>query len=334
MAGITLVQMANLETEPLKKAVIMNIIRDAPVMQFIPWTNISSLRAIGVRWSKLPTGGAWRSLNEGYTSYEEGTVEQVEESLYGFGGEITYDRVLTKLTNFIENPITVQTKMKIKALAYDWKNKFINGDHATDAKSIEGLKKRVSNLPSRQTVRFAGTGASAPLDPTASAANARAFFDKFEEAWTRCAGGMVDMICCNEGMKLGVGRVVRYLQTAGNFLDVTKDALEREFYTWKGKPIVDMGYTSDQATEVITNTETADDAGADSTSLYFVSFDEEQGIQGAQLEEMQVYDPLAGGESSSAPQLLRRIDWWNGLVMIGSFGLVRAMNIEAPSDWT
>ncbi len=333
MAGITLAQVAALETEPLRKGIILNIIRDAPVMETVPFENISSLRAIGLRWSKLPTGGAWRKLNAGYTASQEGTVEQVEDSLYGFGGEITYDKVLTKITNFVEDPITVQTKMKIKSLAYDWKDKFINGDHAVDPDAIEGLKKRVAASPTRQTVYMAASNA-APLDPTGSTANARKFFDQWEAGWHYCNGGQVSEIFCNEGTLLGFARVHRYLQINGNMLDVTKDTLGREFLTWKGKRLVDMGYKADQSTEIITDTEVAGDGGADSTSVYFVSYDKDQGITGIQLEPLQVYDPLAGGESSSAPMLLRRIDWWNGLLQVGSYGIVRLRNLAAASSWT
>jgi len=333
MAGITLAQLAALETEPIKKGVMLNIIREAPLMDTFPFENVSSLRVIAVRWSKLPTGGTWRKMNEGYTSYEQGTVEQVEESLFGFGGDITYDRVLEKVTNTIEDPVTLQIKMKVKALAYGWKDIFINGDHASDEDSPEGLKKRVSNLPSRQSVYFAGAS-SAPLDPTASEANARAFLDKWEEAWHYCNGGQVDAVFCNEAVMLGFGRVLRFLQLNGNMLDVTQDTVGRELVTWKGKPLYDMGLKADQSTEIITNTEVAGDAGADSTSVYFASYNKENGIYGIQLENLTVYDPLDGGESSTAPQKIRRIDWWNGLAMFGSYGLVRARNLAAPSSWT
>lgn len=333
MAGITLGQVAALETEPLKKGVILNIIRDAPIMEKLPFVNVSALRSVAIRWDKLPTGGAFRKLNEGYTAAQEGTVAQVEESLFGFGGEITYDRVLTKIKNVIGDPIDLQTKMKVKALAYSWKDAFINGDHLVDEDSFEGLKKRVSNMPSRQTVYAAGN-TSAGLDPTASAANARAFVDKFEEAWHYCLGGQVNAVYCNEGVLLGIPRVFRYLQLTGNMFDTTKDMLDREFITYKGVPIYDVGYKTDQSTEIITNTEVGGDSSANTTSVYFASFDSEEGLNGIQIEPLSVYDPLAGGESSSAPMLIRRIDWWNGLANFGSYGIVRLRNLKAASSWT
>lgn len=334
MAGITLAQLAALETEPLRKGIIVNIIRDAQIFEKIPFENVSSLRVIGTRWSKLPTGGSWRRMNAGFTPSQEGTVEQVSESLFGFGGEITYDRVIEKLTNMIEDPITLQTKMKIKVLAYQWKDQFINGDHAVEPDGFEGLKKRVANLPTRQKVCATTVATAAPLDPTASTALARRYLDVLDEARQYCNGKQVDAIFANEGQVLGIGRVMRFLQLNGNMLDVGKDTVGREFLTLLGKPVFDMGYKYDQATEIITNTEVAGDAGADSTSMYFASFDKDEGIYGIQLSPMEVYDPLNGGESSSSPALLRRIDWWNGLAMFGSYGLVRLWNIAAPSTWS
>lgn len=332
--GITLAQLAALETEPLRKGIILNIIRDAQLMDSFPFEDVSSLRVIGTRWSKLPTGGAWRRLNGSYTAAEEGTVEQVEESLFIFGGEITYDRLINKITNFIEDPIVVQTKMKIKALSYGWKDQFINGDHGTEPDGFEGLKKRVANLPTRQKVCFTTSTSAAPLDPTASTANARRYLDVLDEAWKKCNGGQVSAMFANEDYILGIGRVMRYAQFNGNLLDVNKDTVGREFVTYKGKAVFDMGLKIDQSTEIIPNTEVAGDSGADSTSVYFASYDKEEGIYGIQVEPLKVYDPLNGAESSSAPALLRRIDWANGLAMFGSYGLVRAWNLAAPSSWT
>lgn len=331
MAGITLAQVAQLETEPLRKGVIMNIIRDVPIMEDLPFENVSSLRSIAVRWSKLPTGGSWRKLNADYASGEDGQTEQVEEALFGFGGKITYDKVLEKISNMIEDPIVLQRKMKIRSLAYDWKDCFVNGDHGVDEDSFEGLKKRVSNLPTRQTVYFAASNA-AGLDPTASTANARKFIDQWEIGWHRCNGGQVGAVYCNENFVLGFGQVVRYLQLNANFLDITKDVLGREWVTWKGKRFLDMGTKKDMTTEIITNTETGGDSSANTTSVYFASYDKEQGITGIQLEALKIETPETNPSVSTQKQEL--IDWWNGIAMFGSYGLVRMRNLKSPASWS
>ena len=129
--------------------------------------------------------------------------------------------------------------------------------------------------------------------------------------------------------------MARYIQASGGaFLDVTKDSFDRDIPTYRGVPIIDMGYKKDQSTEIITNTETAGDAGADATSVYAVSFDEREGLTGIQLSPPEFYDPLGGGESESKPVKKKRLDWWVGLASYGSYGIVRGRNVEGAVNWT
>jgi len=328
----TLSQLSKIETEPLRKGIIMNILRYAKLMEWLPFENVGALRSVAVRWTELPDV-SFRGINMGYTG-SEGQYEQVYESVYGFGGEIEFDRVFEKIQNTIVDPKTDQVNQKMKALGFTFNDYFINGDHATDPDAFEGLKKRVSLLPSRQTVGFAGAS-SAALDPTASTANARTFVDTFEKAMYRTNSGQVNAILCNEGIKWGLGKVLRYVGVSGgNWLDMTKDSFDREYPTYKGVPLIDVGLKKDQVTEIITETEVAGDAGADATSIYFVSFGIEDGLTGIQLAPLEVYDPLNGGERESKPTKLTRIDWWIGMAGFGSYGLTRAWNVEGAANWT
>jgi hypothetical protein len=328
----TVAQLAKLETDPLKKMVLMNLLRDVSVMEILPFENVSSLSVVATRWQTLPDV-AFRKINAGYTP-SEGQDEQVWESLYGLGGEIKFDRVFSKITNTIVDPKQNEIKKKLKSLAITFNNYFINGDHGTDADGFEGLKKRISLMPTRQSVYFAGSSAAA-LDPTSSVANGRAFFNAWEQMTYRCNAGAVSGYFANEGIYWGIGNVARYINASGGaFLDVTKDSFDRAITTYKGAPIIDMGLLTDQSTEIITETETAGDAGADATSIYAVSFNMEQGVTGIQLSDPEVYDPLNGGEQESTPTTLMRIDWWLGLAGFGSYGAVRGQNVEGAANWT
>lgn len=331
----TLAQLAQLETQPLRKGIIMTILRQSNIMDVIPWENSDSLTIMATRWATLPTV-AFRRVNEGY-SPNEGTDEQIWEALYGFGGEIKFDRVFEKVKNVIVDPKVNEVNKKLKALSMTFNDYFINGDHATDPDGFEGLKKRIASMPSRQSVYFAGAagGSTAALDPTASVANANAFLGKFEEAHYKCNAGKVSAVFMNESMYWGFGRLLRYVGSAGgNLMDMTKDQFDRTQITYKGTRFIDVGMKRDQSTEIITDTETALDSGADATSMYFVSFGDDEGLMGAQLGPMEVYDPLNGGEQESTPTKLLRIDWWLGLVSLGKYCMVRAINCEGASNWT
>jgi hypothetical protein len=332
--GITVAQLAKLETNPLRKGVIMNLLRKAKIMEVLPFTNVNALKSIALRWRTLPTVD-FRQLNAGYTSNETGDTEQVWESVYGFGGDITFDRVLDKIAgSMITDPKQLQMDMKLAAMAFHFNDYFINGDHANEPDGFEGLKKRVAGMPTRQTIGFAAANAAA-ADPTASAAAARSFLDNLEKMNTYTNGGQVNAYFCNEGMLWGVGRVVRYIQASGgNLLSTTTDSFGRTIPTLWNAPLVDVGLKKDQSTEIITETEVAGDAGQDATSIYGVSFNEEQGVTGIQLAPMEVYDPLAGGELSTQPSKMTRIDWWLGLAGFGSYGITRGWNVEGAANWT
>jgi len=332
--AITLAQLAQVETDPMKKFIQLNILRECRIMEILPFENVDSLQVSAQWWETLPTGGYWRSLNEGFSSSEDGQLGEGVEALFGFGTAITFDSLLEKIKNVVRDPVQVQVEGKLKSMSIDYNYTFINGDPAVEPKQFAGLKKRVAALPSRQTVYFTSSTSAAPLDPTGSAANGRRFFDMLETAKRYTNASQVDAILCNEDFIIGLGRAARFMQTQGNFLDVTKDTFDREIVTWHGIPLTDMGLKKDMTTEVIPTTETAGDGGADSMSVYFVSFNMDEGVHGIQLNDMTVYDPLNGGEMESKPSKLKRVDWWNGLATFGRYGITRLRNLERLADWT
>lgn len=326
----TLAQLAKLEADPLKKYVLENMIRNIKVMEVLPFENVNSLHTTAIRWRLLPSV-AFRDLNADYTEDTSGDVEEVWESLYILGGLVKFDRVFGKVGSTIKDPKQLQMDMKLKSLALTFNDYFVNGDLASDALGFEGLKKRIAGMPSRQSVLATAASATALL-VTASAASVQQFWNKVDTAFTYCNDGNVQAIVCNEAMKLGLARSLRYgASTGGNFLDVTKDSFDRSLVQYRGVSVYDMGLKKDQSTEIITNTETAADAGSDATSMYFASFNMEQGITGIQLGPLEIVQN-AKKDVATADQTL--IEWVLGLAGFGSYGIVRLYNISDPALWT
>jgi hypothetical protein len=336
MAPLTLAHVAKLEQDPLRKGIIMNLLRYTKVMELLPFEEVNSLTSVAIRWTNLPDV-AFRRINEGYNT-SHGDVDTVTESVYVFGGDIELDVIFDKpqlKSNYITDPRQLQIDMKTMAMSYKFNDYFINGDHLVDEDGFEGLKVRINEMPSRQKIRASST--TDILDPTASAANARRFLDKWEEAYYTAGGGAQtpNVILCNEGLKWGFGRVLRYLGTAASVVtDITKDLFDREYPTYKGARIIDMGLKQDQLTEVIPNNETAEDAGTDATSVYFVPFGTEQGVTGIQVGPMETRFPTGDSERETKPTKLIRLEWIVGLAGFGSYGPTRLHNIETPASWT
>ena len=111
---------------------------------------------------------------------------------------------------------------------------------------------------------------------------------------------------------------------------MTKDQFDRPLYTYRGVPLLDVGLALDQVTEIIPNTQTAEDAGADATAIYFVPTNSEQGVIGIQLDPLEVFD----GKKEKSTSDTTAIEWWVGLAGFGSYGPTVAHNLENPANWT
>jgi hypothetical protein len=327
----TLAQFAQIETEPLRKYVLTNMLREMKIGEYLPFTDVQSFRVIATRYSHLPSV-SYRTLNADYTEDTSGQVDQVWESIAVLGGVVKFDRLFDKVSNTIADPQRQQLDMKILAMAIQFNDSFINGDWASDPNTFQGLQKRRTLMPARQKVIPTAASATS-LDVTASASAVNAFWGKgMAKAYEYCNRGNVDLIVCNEDMLLGLFRSLLYQASAGgHMLDATKDSFDRVVTTYKGTPVVDIGLLADQSTEIILDTEVAEDAGTDATHMYFISFDEKQGITGIQLSPLEVV-PDAKKDVATAKQTL--IEWPVGLAGFGSYGFVQLTNILAPDTWT
>jgi len=323
--ALTINDYAKQSTDPLRKGILMNLLRYSDVLGILPFENVEALESVAIRWQNLPDV-AFRKINAGYTE-GSGDTEQIVEAVKGLGGDVDIDRVFELVKNVIEDPKVTQTRMKVKSMGYTFNYYFMQGSPTVDADGFYGLYHRVDNLPSRQ--KFAIGSAGTPFDVTASTANEHKFVDAFHKLNALVGGA--NAFFCNFDMRLGVGSVLRRL----NLLDVTKDQFDREVFSFLGAPVIDIGLKADQSTEIITDTEDPGDGGADTTSITAVRFGTDDGLIGIQLNELNPY--WVGGEDhelEAKPVRRLRIDWWAGLAGYGSYYAARMYNLKPQSGWT
>ena len=320
--AVTLNDSLKTASDPLAVGVIKNLLRQSDVLKLIPVQSLPGLRVRATRWQTLPSTGT-RKLSGTYTE-STGATEQVEETMSLYGGDITIDRILAKVKGQLVDELTNQTQMKSASLAGTFNDSFINGDHAADPDVFEGLKKRVSNEPSRMTIDLG----SDALKVLASTANEHTFLDALHEGVHKVRGGqqgnanIKGVMLMNEATFLGVGQVLRRV----GLLATTKDAYERTWDTFMGFALVDVGLKNDQSTEIIPATEEPGDGGADATSIYVVRFGDDDGLHLIQLNGTSPapYDPVKAGEGgATGPNYMRRIDWAIGLRSFGSYSIAR-----------
>ena len=252
-----------------------------------------------------------------------------------------YDRVFEMVDNVVEDIKKTQTNMKLRSMAYAFNDEFINGDHATNVDSPEGLNKRIASyLPSRQSLSI-GTA----FDVTLNVASEHKLIDYIHDLMDRAGlrdAPMVQVkkgdkqpartgaLLMNRDMYLGFGRVAR----RAGVLMTTQDSWGRLFDSFAGVPIIDVGLKPDKSTEIITNTY---GGSSNETRIFAVRFGEEDGLTGIQLNSLDAYDPIAAGEGAgnvTGPQRLLRIDWWHGYAGYGSYYASRLTGVLTPVSWT
>lgn len=322
-------ELAKVAKTPYDKAVLRDLLRQSKVLQTIPVVNTNALKVAATRWQTLPSTGT-RKVNGSYTE-STGVTENIESTLHIYGGDITIDRVLTKV-QAQEAPLTTQTAMKVASMTATFNNDFINGDHATNPDGYEGLKKLVSNQPARMTVDLASGGDA--LKVLASAANEHLLIDAMHEAMHKVDGGNAGNVVCfmNEATYLGVGKTLRRV----GLLSTQKDQYERVWETFAGAKLIDVGLLGDQSTEIILSTEDPGDGGNDSTSIYFARLGSDDGLHLLQLSGTSPtpYDPLQGAEGGlgAVPGLVRRIDWVIGLRAKGRYAVARVKGFKMAAS--
>lgn len=298
------------------RAVLAEYLRLWDVMSVLKFTPTKGLKITDTRWQTLPSAGN-RRLNQGY-SESTGTTEPVTDTLFAYGGDIKVDKFFRLDQTAIEDPLKTQSQMKIQAVVASIAYDLINGNHAVNPDGFEGLKVRVSNLPARQLISLDQSNDT--LKVLASSANRQLFLDGVDKLIKRTGANVLMM---NEDTLLGFAQVLR---REGQYV-MSVDEYGKEVVMYGKCKLVDVGLKGDQATEIITNSETAPDAGTDGTSIYGARMGDD-GLQmlllsGTSLEPYEVTK-----ESESAPQEIHRIDAGLGLHCKSKHAIGRLHNFK------
>src|SRR5262245_50477823 len=234
--ALSLAQYAVMSNDPLVMAVTMSLINSGTVLEDIPFVNKQTLIANGVRWEgNLPTVN-WSQINaEGAVT--SGTPTPFQEQAYIIRNLIDVDKFLVQDQNQIVDPRGAQVSAYLKAVAFDFNDKFLNNNHvAGDKNAIVGVRARIdsgSTYGVRSENKINGSG----VDMTSGAMTA-ATFASFTELvdqllWSvDSPSGAGVVIYMNEVMKRRWERALRQFAGQGGFGQAS-DQFGRVFETYK-----------------------------------------------------------------------------------------------------
>lgn len=270
MANLTLVDYLH-DAKPLVQGVIKIMMEESPFLTRLPMVDVGTLSVEVLREGALPPV-AWRKIGSAHSSSKGTKPDRVTEQAYSVGNYIDIDiAYLRDKAPKLYDPKAAWIDATSRAISRDVADAIINGVPTSTPDKPTGLWYRLKNeLPAAQTISTGGLDLTGAL----SSDEIHSLFDYFDKAIYQCADHKADAILCNSDF------IMRYNSAArqSGLLDVTKDAIGREFTSYKGIPFLDMGYKVNDSDKIIGNAEAADGSaltGSSYTSVYFVRFGSE-----------------------------------------------------------
>ncbi|MEV5472971.1 major capsid protein [Streptomyces sp. NPDC052207] len=289
--AVSLAESAKLSTNQLAQGVMETFLTDTEsvVLDAIQFEDVAGNAWAYNEEATLP-GVAFRDVNEGYTE-STGTLNTKTESLKIFGGDADVDRFIVNTRGNLANQRATQTALKIKALRLGFQTAFINGDSSVNAKSFDGLKKRLVGSQVIDT----GTNGLPIFTAASPASSANDFFDTLEALIAAVPGG-ANALYMNAGTKARIKSAARRL----NAWQQQRTEFGKSIDTYNGVALLDIGNDS-SGSAILPQTETLG-TNSDTSSIYAVRW--------------------SGGEGDVGV-----LGLWNGGVMVDDLGMLQSMPV-------
>jgi hypothetical protein len=314
---LTLAEALKVRQNPIEQAVLETFVLENPLLGLLPFKIIAGNSYKYNEELTLP-GVAFRAVNASYTE-STGTVNPKSESLVILGGESDVDRYLVKTQPTSQTDLRAMTDAaKIKALAYQFQDSFLNGDTAVDANSFDGLKKRLTGA---QVVDFGTNGG--PVIGADDAAR-HTFLDALDDLISRVPG--CQALLLDDVIQAKVLSSLRRLGLVEKVNGALAEAPEIPAY--RGIPLLKAGERPD-GSNIIPINETQG-SSTDASSIYAVKFGRdvaERGVTGLATQEG-VFDVEDLGELESKPAYRTRIEGYPGLAIFGGKAAARLRGVR------
>jgi hypothetical protein len=285
--AVSLAEAAILSDNELQAAIIETFVDQSPVLARLPFMEIEGNAYQYTQESTLP-GIAFRAVNAAWTE-STGAFANFTEGLKIMGGEFHVDSFIQRTRSNRFDQFATQARLKAKAAAITFTERFFEGDDSIDVNSFDGLRVR---LTGSQVITAGANGATLTLD----------MLDDLLAAVPDA-----DALFMDEWLIRKVNRLVR---STGQVELSQREQFGRNVFQYAGVDLVPTGLGVDGVTRILGFDETQG-ASAVTASIYAVRFGEEEAVSGLANGGLPDVYPL--GELQSKPSMAGRIEWYVGL---------------------
>lgn len=301
--AVTLAQAAATESNNVRRGVMEIFHQESTVFDRIPLESIEG-NAYSYNIEDALPGTGFRTVNEAYVE-STGVFNQKTESLTILGGDADVDKFLQKTTGqTIGDLRAAQTRLKVISAQSTYVDTFFNGDVNVDAKSFDGLRKR---LVGSQVI-----DSSAPT-------NDIAFLDELDMLFASVDGGTPDVVYSNQ---VTIGRLKSLGRKVGGAEYINSEITGKREWTWNGVPFVTAGKHW-SGRQILPYDPTN---GGDMYAVKFASsIIGDSGVIGLTNGGLQAYDL---GELQEKPAYRTRIEFYTGLAVQGGQAAARLRGVK------
>jgi hypothetical protein len=293
--ALTLAEAAKLSNDVLLAGVVETIIKDSPVLQRLPFIEITGNGLTYNRENAAPTAGFF-DVGDTWTESTP-TFTQQTVTLKIMGGDADIDNFLIATRSNIQDLEAAVVQLKAKAVRQLFEQTFVTGDVSVNAKSFDGLDRLCD---AGQTISMGANGGSLTLD-------------KLDELVDQVKGGKPDILVMSRRSRRIVAKLAR---TSGSLLETERDEFGMMLQFYDGIPIGVSDYISDAQT-VGTST--------DCSTVYAFQMGE-GALSGLTSPGALQVERVGSLETKDATRT--RIKWYSSLALFNALKLARITGVR------
>lgn len=292
--ALTLTEAAKLSTDVLRAGVIETTVKESPVLQALPFVEITGNALLYNRENAAPTA-AWYAVGDTWTEGVS-TFTQVSAALKILGGDADVDRYVQQTRSNVQDIEAAVLELKAKAVARQFEDTFLYGDAGSAPNEFTGLH---NTIAAGQRVAM-GSGAT----PAALS------LAKLDETIDLVRPGKPDLLLMSRRTRRALSAYARANQSP---ISYGIDQFGQQVAFYNGIRIGVSDYLTD--TETIASGTYAVKTGGTASSIFALKFGEDA-LVGITNGGLQIED-LGSLETKDARR--HRIKWYvNGVVLFST----------------
>ena len=293
--ALTLAEAAKLSNDIILQGVIETVIQDSPVLQVLPFIEITGNGLTYNRENAAPTaaffdvGDTWAESTPTFT--------QITATLKIVGGDADIDNFLLTTRSNVQDLEAAVVRLKAKAVRTKWEDTFVNGDIAVDTKSFDGIDKLTTG---GQISTMGANGATLTLS-------------KLDELIDLVKGGHPDLLLMSKRSRRSLNNLAR---SSGGFLETDRNEFGQMVQFYDGIPVGVSDYISDTKTV---------GTSSDCSTIYAMQVGE-GAVAGLSAPGGLTVESIGSLETKDATRT--RVKWYVSLALFNTLKLAKLIGVR------